>query len=162
MAIPGLCAAFRQRRLPLYFRRQAEDHRERPQRARNGELFPPVDTGGDSGRATAAYQGHYRAARRYRGIAVTPHVRGRPRGGPLSYPERPRRPCPGQGARSRENRGGLIPVVPAKRLNRHTSFRGARKREPGISKQKPGLSDRAFDDLALTSTRLLTPLRPRL
>ena len=94
------------------FAARAEDHRERAQRARNREFVPPADARGDSGRPAAAHQGHHRAARRYRGIAVAPHGRRRPPGGALPRPERPRRPCPGQGARPRQDRGGLTRSVP--------------------------------------------------
>ena len=68
VAVQGLCAALRQRRLPLHLRRQAEDHRERPQRARDRQLVPPPDAERNPGRASAAHQGHHRAARRHRGI----------------------------------------------------------------------------------------------
>ena len=107
VAVQGLCAALRQRRLPLHLRRQAEDHRKRAQCPRNRELLPPVDAGGNSGRAAAAHQGHQRAARRHRGIAVASHGRRRPSGGTLPHPQRARRPRPGQGARPRQDRGGL-------------------------------------------------------
>ena len=107
MAVQGLCAALRQRRLPLHLRRQAEDHRERPQRARNRQLVPPPDAGGNPGGAAAAHQGHHRAARRHRGIAVAPHGRRRPPGRALPHPERARCQRAGEGARPRQDRGGL-------------------------------------------------------
>ena len=95
------------------FADQAEDHRKRPQRPRNREFLPPPDAGGNSVGAAAAHQGDQRAARRHRGIAVAPHGRARSPGRSLSHPQRARRPCPGQGARPREDRGGLIHVVVA-------------------------------------------------
>ena len=107
VAVQGLCAALRQRRLPLHLRRQAEDHRERAQRARDRQLVPPPDAGGNPGRAAAAHQGHHRAARRHRGIAVPPHGRRRPPGRALSHPQRARPARPGQAARPRQDRGGL-------------------------------------------------------
>ena len=128
MAVQGLCAAVRQRRLPLHFRRQAENHRERTQRARNRPLVPPPDARGNPGRAAAAHQGHQRAARRHRGIAVASHVRRRPPGRAVSYFERARRPRSGESARPREDRGGL-------------SFRFSRSthhRRPGRAKRDPG------------------------
>ncbi len=69
---------------------------------RNRQFLPPPDAGRNPGRTAAAHQGGQCAARRHRGIAVAPHGRPRPPGGALSYPERPRRPRPGQGARSCE------------------------------------------------------------
>ena len=42
----GPCAALRQRRLPLHLRGEAEDHRERAQRAGDRQLVPPPDAGG--------------------------------------------------------------------------------------------------------------------
>ena len=74
----GLCAALRQRRLPLHLRLQAEDRRKRPQLPRDRQHVPPPDAGRNPGRAPAADEGHYRAARRHRGIAVAPHGRRRP------------------------------------------------------------------------------------
>src|SRR5258708_26950686 len=109
MAVQGLCAALRQRRLPLHFRHQAAQHRERPQRARNGELVPPPDARGNPGGAAAADKSHYRATRRHRGIAVAPHGRRRPPGRSLPDPERARYPRAGESARPRQDRAGLIP-----------------------------------------------------
>ena len=107
MAVQDLCAAVRQRRLPVYFRRQAEDHRKRPQRPRNRQFVPPPDARRDPGGAPAAHQGHHRAARRHRGIALAPHGRRRPPGRALPRPQRPRHPRPGQSAGFGEDRGGL-------------------------------------------------------
>ena len=107
VAVQGLRAALRQRRLSLHLRRQAEDHRERAQRARDRQLVPPPDAGRNPGRAAAAHQGHHRAARRHRGIAVAPHGRRRPPRRALPHPQRPRQPRPGQAAGPREDRGGL-------------------------------------------------------
>ena len=90
VAVQGLCAALRQRRLPLHLRRQAEDHRERAQRARDRQLVPPPDAGRNPGRASVAHQGHHRAARRHRGIAVPPHGRRRPPGRAFPHAQRAR------------------------------------------------------------------------
>ena len=45
VAVQGLCAALRQRRLPFHLRHQAEDDRKRAQRAGNREFVPPIDAG---------------------------------------------------------------------------------------------------------------------
>ncbi len=112
VAVQGLRAALRQRRLPLHLRLEAEDHRERPQRPRNREFVPPPDAGRNPGRPAAAHQGHHRAARRHRGIAVAPHVRRRPPVAAFSHSERARCQCAGEGAGPREDRGGLRREAP--------------------------------------------------
>ena len=112
VAVQGLRAALRQRRLPLHLRLQAAHHRKRAQRARDRELVPPPDAGRNPGRASAAHQGHHRAARRHRGIALPPHGRRRSPGRAFSHPQRPRPASPGQAAGPREDRGGLSRDVP--------------------------------------------------
>ena len=72
------------------FAAKQQKHRERSQRARNRQLVPPPDAGRNPGGASAAHQGHHRAARRHRGIAVPPHGRRRPPGRTLPHPERAR------------------------------------------------------------------------
>ena len=57
--------------------------------------------------ASAAHQGDHRAARRHRGIAVAPHGRRRPSRRALPRAERARQQGPGEGARPRQDRGGL-------------------------------------------------------
>jgi Zn-dependent protease with chaperone function len=107
VAISRLCAALRQRRLPLHLRRQSENHRKRTQRPRNRGLVPETDAGGDPGGAAVAHQSDHRAARRHRGLAVAPHGRRGPPGGAVSGAERTRGTCAGAGAGPGEDRGGL-------------------------------------------------------
>ena len=134
VAVQGLCAALRHRRLPLHLRRQAEDHRERAQRARDRQFLPPPDAGGNPGRAAVAHQGHHRAARRHRGIAVPPHGRRRPPRRAFPRAQRARRPCPGQGARPRQDRGGLtLPPLPLRGRSTRWQRNCAPERAGGMS-----------------------------
>ncbi|MGY4347769.1 putative Zn-dependent protease [Bradyrhizobium sp. GM7.3] len=107
VAVQGLCAALRQRRLPLHLRGTAEVDRERAQCARDRRFIPPPDARRDPGRAPAAHQGHHRTAWRHRGIALPPHGRRRPPGRAFSRAQRARSQRAGEGARSCEGRGGL-------------------------------------------------------
>ena len=91
------------------------------------ELVPPPDAGGNPGRPAAAHQGHHRAARRHRGIAVAPHVRRRPPGPALSHPERARCQRAGEGARPRQDRGGLTREARHPRDAQWTHPRGVAK-----------------------------------
>ena len=107
VAVQGLCAALRQRRLPLHLRQPPEDPGERAQRARDRELLPPAVARRGAGGASAAHQGDHRAAGRHRGIAVAPHGRRRSSDGAFPDFERAGRPRPGQGPRQGQDRGGL-------------------------------------------------------
>ncbi|MGY3106651.1 putative Zn-dependent protease [Bradyrhizobium sp. LM6.9] len=102
-----VCAALRQRRLPLHLCGTAEVDRERAQCARDRQFIPPPDARRDPGRAPPAHQGHHRAARRHRGIALPPHGRHRSPGRTFPRAQRPRSQRSGEGAGSREGRGGL-------------------------------------------------------
>ena len=89
------------------FASRAAQHRERTQCARDRQLVPAPRARRDPDRAAAAHQGHHRAARRHRRIAVAPHGRRRPPDGALPPAQRARCPRPGQGPRPRQGRGGL-------------------------------------------------------
>ena len=107
------------------FAAKQTQHRERAQRARDRQLVPPPDAGRNPGRASAAHQGHHRAARRHRGIARPPHGRHRPPRRALPHPQRPRPARPGQATGPREDRGGLRRARNARHFNDKTVHRAA-------------------------------------
>ena len=104
--------SLRQRRLPLHLRRQAAQHRERAQCARDRQLVRRLTLEEIEAARPCASRSSPRA-RRHRGIARPPHDRRRPPRRTLPHPQRPRPARSGQAKGPRENRGGLSRETPS-------------------------------------------------
>ena len=89
------------------FAAKQKNHRERAQRARDRQLVPPPDAGGNPGRASLRIKVINVQPGDTVELLVPPHVRRRPTDRAFPRPQRPRPPRPGQAKRPREDRGGM-------------------------------------------------------